>query len=190
MKRVIPFLLIFLMMLPACSKDDYSPDIHQPSLLPDQADYLDKDYGTQALAREMAGTYPGSIGIVIYDEETRTKPELYLTRGYTDITLTPLKSGALEISYKDFQTVLMPLKMDVTIKALLEKDKDSVFLRGTDGIVRTALGEDMPIGTPLPESDDAELTGVYVPADKEIGLLIDLMLPMAVKALVSIKLDG
>lgn len=190
MKRSIPFFFILLMMLPACSRDDYSPDIRQPSLLPDPADYLDEDYGTQALAREMAGTYRGSIGMVVYDEETRTKPELYLTRGYTDITLKPLQSGALEISYNDFQTVLMPLKVNVTIKVLLEKNKDTVFLRGTDGVVRTALDNDMPIGTPLPESDDAELTGVYVPADKEIGLLIDLMLPMAVKALVSIKLDG
>ena len=82
--------------------------------------------------------------------KTRTKPVLYLTRGQVNINVKPLKSGAVEISYKDFKTIIMPLKMDVKIKGLLERRNDTIFIRGTDGKVRTKLGKEMPIGTPLP----------------------------------------
>lgn len=186
MKRLIATsLILLLLMVPACSMDDdYSADIDNTGLLPDPNDYLDVDYGTQALAQEIAGVYNSSIGLIIYDEETRTKPVLYLTRGETNIDITPLKSGAVTISYQDFSTPIMPLKMSVTIKGLLEKRNDTIFIRGTDGIVRTKLGDDMPIGTPLPESDDAELTGVYIINENKMGMLIDLMLPIPVKALV------
>ena len=174
--------LVFL--LQACSEEDnYSPDLNDLSLLPDTDDYQ-PDYGTQDLAIEMQGIYDGEIGLVIYDEETRTQPLLYLTRGDVEITIDTLSSGAVTISYYDFQTIIMPLKMDVTINGLLEKDQDTIRIEGSDGIVRTNLGDDMPIGTPLPESDDAEMIGAYYPETGELGLLIDLMLPIPIKALV------
>ena len=36
---------------------------------PDPNDYLDNDYGTQALANEIAGVYSSNIGLVFYDVE-------------------------------------------------------------------------------------------------------------------------
>ncbi|MFV0541494.1 MAG: hypothetical protein ACK5MZ_09710 [Aestuariibaculum sp.] len=185
-KKVI--FIISLTLTVSCTEDNIlSPDINDSSLLPDTGDYLDEDYGTQDLANEIAGTYNSSIGLVIYDSETRTEPVLYLTRGDTDINIAALKSGAVEISYYDFQTVLMPLKMSVKIKGLIEEKNDTIYIRGTDGIVRTKASDDMPIGTPLPESDDAELTATYIRDKKEMGMLIDLMLPIPVKALVKAK---
>ncbi len=166
-------------------KEDYpSPDIEKPELLPNREDYTSEDYGTQEIANQVAGIYKSRIGLIIYDEETRTEPIMYLTSGKTDITVKALNSGAVEISYTDFQTVIMPLKMSVTIKGLLENRNDTIFIRGTSGRVRTKLGEDMPIGTPLPESDDAELEVAYITKNKNMEMLIDLMLPIAVKALV------
>ncbi|PCH73165.1 MAG: hypothetical protein COB98_11010 [Flavobacteriaceae bacterium] len=183
-KIIVTYTFLFLVLV-SCTKDDtLSPDIDNNSLLPDRSDYLNQDYGTQALAHKIEGLYDSSIGLVIYDDETRTKPVLYLTRGATEIRIIALESGAVEISYQDFQTLLMPLKMSVTIKGLLEERNDTIFIRGSDGIVRTKRGEDMPIGTPLPESDDAELTGIYINSEKEMGMLIDLMLPIPIKALV------
>lgn len=188
MKYFKTYYILLVLLFIACTEDDtLSPDIDNANLLPDRGDYLNQDYGTQALANEVAGVYDSSIGLVIYDAETRTKPLLYLTRGETDIHIKPLKSGAVEISYTDFQTIIMPLKMSVTIKGLLEERNDTIFIRGTDGKVRTKKGKDMPIGTPLPESDDAELTAVYVRNEKKMGMLIDLMLPIHVKALVRAK---
>lgn len=75
----------------------------------------------------------------------------------------------------------MPLQLSVKVKTLLEEKGDTLLLRGTDGLVRTT-SDDGPIGQPLPESDDAELTGYYIRSKKEWKLLIDLMLPMPVKA--------
>lgn len=179
------FLVSLSLQLLSCTEDDtMSLDVINTSLLPDSSDYLSQNYGTQDLAVEMKGVYYGEIGLVIYDAETRTQPVLYLTRGDVEITIDTLSSGAVTISYYDFQTLFMPLKMDVTIKGLLEKDQDIIRINGSDGIVRTNLGEDMPIGTPLPESDDAEMTGTYYPETQTLGLLIDLMLPVPIKALV------
>lgn len=181
------YIMCLIFLLQSCSQDDYySPDLNDLSVLPDTDDYL-MEYGTQDLAVEMQGVYDGEIGLVIYDDETRTQPLLYLTRGDVEITIDTLSSGAVTISYADFQTIFMPLKMDVTIKGLLEKDQDTIRINGSDGIVRTSLGDDMPIGTPLPESDDAEMTGAYYPETGELGLLIDLMLPIPIKALVQAK---
>lgn len=178
---------LLLVLLFGCSKNDYySPDINDPSLLPDRGDYLDEDYGTQALAKEMEGVFSSEIGMIYYDSETRSVPQLYLTRGTKDILLTALASGAVELSFEKFSTEFMPLQLSVKIKTLLEVKGDTVFLRGTDGIVRTS-NEDGPIGQPLPESDDGELTGVYIRSTEELKVLIDLMLPVPVKTSVNGK---
>lgn len=178
---------IMLITLLSCAKDKYySPDINDPGLLPDKGDYLNEDYGTQALAAEMAGLFSSEIGMIYYDAETRTIPQLYLTRGTKDISVTALPSGAVEISFEKFNTEFMPLQLSVKIKTLIEVNGDTLLLRGTDGMVRTSSGNG-PIGQPLPESDDAELTGIYIRNTKEWKLLIDLMLPVPVKASVTGK---
>lgn len=170
-----------LMLLLGCGKDDYySPDINDPSLLPDRGDYLNEDYGTQAQAKEMEGLFSSEIGMIYYDAETRSVPQLYLTRGTKDIVLTALTSGAVELSFEKFNTEFMPLQLSVKIKILLEVKGDTVLLRGTDGIVRTN-NDNGPIGQPLPESDDGELAGMYIRNSKELKVLIDLMLPIPVK---------
>ncbi|MFV0248672.1 MAG: hypothetical protein ACK5H1_06910 [Tenacibaculum sp.] len=187
MKQVIIYVSLFFVLVACTEETVLSPDINDQSLLPNRSDYLDQDHGTQALANEIAGTYNSSIGLVIYDAETRSIPVLYLTRGEVEINIKALKSGAVEISYRDFQTIIMPLKMNLNINGLLETQNDTIFIRGTDGKVRTQPGSEMPIGIPLPESDDVELTGVYISAEKKLGMLIDLMLPIPVKALVRAK---
>lgn len=174
------FGLFFL--LSACERDDYmSPDQANPDLLPDTGDYLDEDYKTQALALEMAGEYESNIGLIYYDEETRTIPQLYLTQGNKNIYLHDLKSGALEFSFEGFNTAFMPLELSVKFKVLLQQKGDTIFMKGTDGIIRTnnPKGE---IGTPLPESDDGELNGYYLRGDKKMVLQIDLMLAIPIKA--------
>ncbi len=177
-------------MIGCSTEDHFSVDRDNLALLPDQKDYLETDYGTQEIANEIGGVYHSSIGLVVYDEETRTKPVLYLTRGTTEITIKPLESGAVEISYQNFSTNIMPLRMSLTIKGLLEKRNDTIFIRGADGKVRTKPNKEMPIGTPLPESDDAAFERAYITKDKKMGMLIDLMLPIPVKALVRAqKLD-
>lgn len=175
-----------LLLSYSCDKKSYlSPDINNKDLLPDMSDYLSEDYGTQEIAKFLEGVYPSSIGLIVYDDSTRTKPIMYLTRGEADVVFKALESGAVEISYTDFQTIIMPLKMSVKIKAIPEERNDTIFLRGTDGMVRTKIGnEDLPIGTPLPESDDAELVGSFARKDNKPKLFIDLMLPVAVKALI------
>lgn len=184
MKYFKIYSILFLLFV-ACTKDNtLSPDVNNGDLLPDVDDYLSTDYGTQEIAAKIAGVYSASISMVIYDTETRNTPVLYLTRGETDITVEALESGAVEISYTNFQTIIMPLKMSVKIKGLLEERNDTIFIRGTDGIVRTKASDDMPIGTPLPESDDAELTATYIIKENRMGMLIDLMLPIPIKALV------
>ncbi len=174
--------IVLLTWCCSCAKDThYSPDINDPGLLPDKEDYLNEDYGTQQLAAEIAGIYNSEIGLVYYDSETRTIPQLYLTRGTKQIAARALASGAVEISFEKFNTAFMPLQLSATIKTLLRAKEDTIFLKGTDGQVRTS-SDDGPIGQPLPESDDAELTGFYIRSKKEWKLLIDLMLPMPVKA--------
>ncbi|MBX3255420.1 MAG: hypothetical protein KF862_14860 [Chitinophagaceae bacterium] len=185
MRKYLVYIMVVTLF--SCAKDKYySPDADNPGLLPDKGDYLDKDYGTQALAAEMAGVFSSEIGMVYYDAETRTIPQLYLTRGAKDIHATALSSGAIEISFEKFNTEFMPLQLSVKIKALIEVSGDTLLLRGTDGVVRTG-SDDGPIGQPLPESDDAELTGMYIRSKKELRVLIDLMLPIPVKATVSGK---
>ncbi len=180
-------ILILMLLLLSCTEDNtLSPDIEHSSLLPKREDYLSKDYGTQTIAKEVAGAYKADIGMVIFDDETRTKPIMYLTRGYHDIYIKPLKDGAVELKYTDFQTIIMPLKMSVTIKGLLEKKNDIIYIRGSDGKVRTR-GDNIPIGTPLPESDDAEMLAEYHIKDNKLKLFIDLMLPIAVKAMITGK---
>lgn len=180
MKNLLTYILFFFLL--SCAKDKYyAADIDDTSLLPDKGDYLNEDYGTQALATEMAGVFNSEIGMVYYDAATRTIPQLYLTRGEKTIQATALTSGAVEISFDKFNTAFMPLQLSVKVKTLLEEKGDTLLLRGTDGLVRTT-SDDGPIGQPLPESDDAELTGYYIRSKKEWKLLIDLMLPMPVKA--------
>ncbi|MBD1431373.1 hypothetical protein H8B06_00925 [Sphingobacterium sp. DN00404] len=173
---------VLAVVLTACSKDEYySPDIGDSNLLPDRGDYLDEDYGTQRYAHEISGVYDSQIGLIYYDAETRTIPQLYLTRGQQDIHIDSLGSGAVQVSFERFNTSFMPLEMSIRIKSLLEVTADTIYLRGTDGLVRTA-DPDGEIGTPLPESDDAELVGKYVRATSELELFIDPMLPVPMKA--------
>ncbi|MGC4233540.1 MAG: hypothetical protein QM594_11225 [Niabella sp.] len=171
----------FVFCLQSCMKGDhYSPDINDPSLLPDRGDYTNEDYGTQALAVEIAGSYNSEIGLIYYDAETRTIPQLYLTRGPQTIHIDTLGSGAANVHFNKFNTAFMPLELSVNIKVLLNASSDTIYLRGTDGMVRTS-GEDMPIGTGFPESDDGELIGAYARHTGELKLFIDPMLPVPVK---------
>lgn len=182
MKRFFPFILAFLFLLPACEREEHlSPDLSNPDLLPNTGDYLDEDYKTQPLALEMEGEYDSNIGLIYYDEETRTIPRLYLTQGDKTIHLIALKSGAVELSFEGFNTAFMPLELSAKIKVLLRQEGDTIFMHGTDGRIRTKnpTGE---IGTPLPESDDGELSGYYLRDSKKMVLLLDLMLPIPVKA--------
>lgn len=188
--RTFILAIALVLMVFACSKEDnYSPDINNSDLLPDPSSYQDVDYGTQDLAFEIAEAYSGvendtcRIGLVFYDAETRTIPLLTLTGANWPIILTPLESGALEFGFENFNTVFMPLQMTTKTKVLLELNttNDTIKLWGTNGMVRTS-GSDLPIGTPLPESDDAEIIGVYAREDQRLSILLDLMLPLPLKA--------
>ncbi|MGO1669572.1 MAG: hypothetical protein ACTHYC_01940 [Sphingobacterium sp.] len=184
MKRLFYIGCLFF-LLQSCGKDDhYSPDINDPSLLPDRGDYLTEDYGTQAYANELAGEYDTHIGMIYYDADTRIIPQLYLTGGPHTLIVDSLMSGAVHIHFEKFSTAFMPLQLSVDIKTLLEVTADTIFLRGTDGVVRTANPEG-PIGTPLPESDDAELIGKYIRRTGDLELLIDPMLPVPVKTIIN-----
>jgi len=91
--------------LASCGKGDHdSPDLRDPSLLPDRGDYLSEDYGTQAYANELAGRYDAELGLVFYDAETRSRPQLYLTRGPQEIRIASLPSGAATVSFDRFST--------------------------------------------------------------------------------------
>jgi hypothetical protein len=181
MNRLYPIIILASLVL-SCSKDKYySPDLADNSLLPDRGDYLDEDYGTQQYAYELSGVYNSEISLIYYDAETRTIPQLYLTRGPQDIHIDSIGSGAVYVSFERFNTTFMPLELSINIKSLLEITADSIYLRGTDGSVRTA-DPNSEIGTPLPESDDAELIGKYARNTGELQLFIDPMLPIPIKA--------
>lgn len=182
MKRMVFTAFIFCLLI-GC--DDYeSPDVKNKDLLPSREDYISQDYGTQALASEAEGTFNSRITMVYYDAETRTIPKLYLTRGQHDVMVKALKSGAVEVSFEKFSTDFMPLQLTVKIKTLLEQKNDTIFMHGTDGMVRTS-DDSGKIGVPLPESDDGELIGFYIPSAKTMKIWIDLMLPVPVKAWIS-----
>lgn len=189
--RTFGFIGMMLMLLCGCSGDDYlSPDLNDPSLLPDRSDYLSKDYGTQALAKEIFEAYTGYkndsvlIKMIMYDDATRKQPLLTFTEQKWPVNMRWLANGALEFGYRNFQTEMMPLKMTANINVLLELNstKDTIWLRGTDGKIRTAEASGQAIGTPLPQSDDAELQGYYVRSSKKLSVLLDLMLPIPIKA--------
>lgn len=182
--QIIYFILVILFV--GCNDDYTSNDIKNPSLLPPKGDYLDEDYHTQKLAGELDGIWDSQIGLVYYDAETRLIPQLYLTGGQANVKFDSLPSGAIEIHFEKFNTPFMPLHLTVRVKTLLTANGDSIILRGTDGMVRTS-NENGEIGVPLPESDDAELEGTYFRKTGEVGLLIDLMLPIPVKALIKGK---
>lgn len=181
MKYASVYPLLLLGMLYSCTKDHDSPDLENPGLLPDRGDYLQEDFGTQAYAKELSGIYPSEIGLIYYDAETRTIPQLYLTRGAQDIRIDSLGSGAVYVQFEKFNTEFMPLQLSVKIKSLLQVSKDTIYLRGTDGQVRTDNSEGQ-IGSPLPQSDDAELIGKYVRSTGHLQLFIDPMLPVPLKA--------
>jgi len=169
-------------VLVSCARDDYySPDMYDPSLLPDRGDYLNEDYGTQQYAHELSGVYDSEIGLIFYDAETRTVPQLYLARGSKDIHIDSIGNGAVYVYFERFNTEFMPLELSVRVKSLLEVTTDTIYLRGTDGTVRT-FNQEGTIGTPLPESDDAELIGKYARATGQLELFIDPMLPVPIKA--------
>ncbi|MEA4917389.1 hypothetical protein [Proteiniphilum sp.] len=187
MLKQLSLIIIILLSLPGCEREDHlSPDYGQEKLLPDRDDYLNEDYGTQTFAKELSGIYASEIGLIYYDDETRTIPQLYLTRGEKDIHIDSLASGAVNVYFNKFNTAFMPLQLSVKIKCLLEATVDTIYIRGSDGIVRTS-NDDGPIGAPLPESDDAELIGKYARKTGMIELFIDPMLPVPVKASVKGK---
>ncbi len=174
-----------ILLLVRCEREDWlSPDYGREELLPDRDDYLNEDYGTQLLANELAGVYAAEIGLVYYDAETRTIPQLYLTRGEKEICVDSLSNGAVYVYFDKFNTAFMPLQLSIKVRCLLEATTDTIYLRGSDGIVRTS-NDDGPIGAPLPESDDAELIGKYARKSGAIVLFIDPMLPVPVKASVT-----
>lgn len=182
---MLKYLLILFFVssfLSACERDSYlSPDYRDTELLPDTSDYLEEDYKTQDLAREMSGNYNSNIGLIYYDAETRTIPQLYLTQGSIIIHLAAQESGAVELTFEGFNTAFMPLELSVKIKVLLEQKGDTIFMRGTDGIIRT-YNPNGEIGTPLPESDDGELNGYYLRKEGTLNIQLDLMLPIPIKA--------
>lgn len=185
MLKYLLALVSLCFLLTSCERDDYvSPDSENSELLPDPDDYLNEDYKTQALAEEMFGYYDSKIGLIYYDAETRTIPQLYLTQGDKVIYLLNQKSGAIELSFEQFNTAFMPLELSVKIKVLLEQKGDTIFMRGTDGIVRTKNPEG-EIGTPLPESDDGELSGYYLRQKQKFNIQLDLMLPIPIKATIT-----
>ena len=185
MLKYLLILLFVSLFFSACERDSYlSPDYGNTELLPDTDDYLEEDYKTQDLAREISGDYNSNIGLIYYDAETRTIPQLYLTQGSKIILLEYQKSGAIELTFEGFNTAFMPLELSVKIKVLLEQKGDTIFMRGTDGVVRT-YNSNGEIGTPLPESDDGELTGYYLRQEKKFNLQIDLMLPIPIKATIT-----
>ncbi|HMR20150.1 MAG TPA: hypothetical protein PKA53_12685 [Sphingobacterium sp.] len=175
------YIIGLITVLVSCTKDGYySPDIDDLSLLPDRSDYLNENYGTQAYAFEISGIYNSEIGLIYYDAETRTIPQLYLTRGAENIYIDSVMSGAVYIRFERFNTSFMPLELSVKIKSLLEVTVDTIYLHGTDGMVRTSNPEG-EIGAPLPESDDAELIGKYARVTGQLELFIDPMLPVPIK---------
>lgn len=180
--------LLILLVFIGCKKDNfYSDDLLDSSLLPPVEDYDDTDFGTQDLAHEIAQALHQDsllITLVIYDEETRTEQLLSLTGSRWPANFEAQENGALKFNFQDFQTELMPLKMSTAIQILLEADKtqDTIWLTGYDGIVQTKVGEDATIGTPTPESDDAELSGYYIRSQQKVSIIYDLMLPIAFKA--------
>ncbi|WP_312137076.1 hypothetical protein [Sphingobacterium sp.] len=184
-------ILLFSFAMASCMKDDYdSPHLSDPSLLPNRADYLTDNYGTRELAREIYEAYLDyqddsvSIKMMMYDNKTRTQPLLTFTESKWPIRTQWLANGSLDFGFRKFQTEMMPLKMTTNINMLLQLNstKDTIFLRGRDGRVRTEATSEQPIGTPLPQSDDAELEGYYVRKSKKLYVLFDLMLPIAMKA--------
>ncbi len=190
MKQLLTISGFVLFLLFSCKKDLYSPDYFDPSLLPDTEDYTNTDFGTQELAKEIAEAYSSKnndtcrIGLVIYDSDTRTERLMSLTGANWPIEFRPLKNGMLEFGYTDFQTEIMPLKMTAKINLILKLNtsQDTIWLSGTDGTVQTAVSSDNPIGTPVPESDEAEFSGFYVRETGQLSAIFDLMLPIAIKA--------
>lgn len=182
--------LALVLVFVACSKEDgYSPDSNNSGLLPNPNNYQDVDYGTQDLALEIAEAYSGiekdtcRISLVFYDAETRTIPLITLTGANWPIRITPLENGALNFGFENFNTVFMPLQLTTKTKVLLELNatNDTIHLWGTNGMVRTS-GSGFPIGTSFPESDDAELIGIYAREDQRLSILLDLMLSLPLKA--------
>ncbi len=194
MNRVVKLFLVMVCSIGFClsceNDSHFSEDINNPTLLPNRGDYLNEDYKTQALAQEVAKAFKFKekdtclIDLMVYDDETRTQPLLSFTDNEWPVIFEALESGALNFGFKNFQTEMMPLKMNTNITVLLglNSSQDTIYFRGTNGEVRTQVTENQPIGMPLPESDDAELEGYYVRATQKLYMLFDLMLPVAVKA--------
>lgn len=191
MKRIdIITTLIIVITISGCSKGEtFSADINNPDLLPDRENYFDKDYGTQKLAQEMDGIYNSDISVVFYDSETRKIPQLYLTRGEHTIKVSAQKDGTIKIDIERFNTEFMPLYLSTSIKTQLTEKGDTLFLKGSDGAIRTH-NDNGVIGVPEPESDDGELIGTYIRSSRDLKMIIDPMLPMPVKLHTTRKLNN
>lgn len=117
-------------------------------------------------------------------QQTRTERVLSLTVSQWPVEFKPIKSGSLNFGFSDFQTEIMPLRITVNINPFLKLNasKDTIWLSGTDGMIRTQIDSTQPIGTPLPENDDAEASGFYVRSTQQLSMIFDLMLPISIKA--------
>lgn len=190
--KALAYTSFLILVLFACSKEKYSsPDLDNSSLLPNRGDYLDTvNYRTRVIAQEIAAQFQQQgkdschIQLLMFDSQTRMIPLLSYTGANWPVSMKVNKNGSLQFGYKRFQTEMMPLKMETDIKMLLQlnRTQDTVWLRGADGIVRTSPGDNYSIGTGLPQSNDAEISGYYVRASKKLKLQFDLMLPLPIKA--------
>lgn len=170
-----------LLLTVSCGEDLRSPDYDRADqLLPRRGEYTDSDLHTRPLAEEMAGVFDSRLSMIYYDAQ-RTTPQLYFTAGQQDVLLSVNRNGSIHLHIDRFHTQFMPLHLTVDIDVLLEATAtDTIRLSGHDGKVRTDDGG-KTIGLPLPESDDAQLTGFYLRSSRQLQALVDLMLPIPMK---------
>lgn len=170
-----------LLLTVSCGEDLRSPDYDRADqLLPRRGEYTDSDLHTRPLAEEMAGMFDSRLSMIYYDAQ-RTTPQLYFTAGQQDVLLSVNRNGSIHLHIDRFHTQFMPLHLTVDIDVLLEATAtDTIRLSGHDGEVRTDDGG-KTIGLPLPESDDAQLTGFYLRSSRQLHALVDLMLPIPMK---------
>ncbi len=170
-----------LLLTVSCGEDLRSPDYDRADqLLPRRGEYTDSDLHTRPLAEEMAGVFDSRLSMIYYDAQ-RTTPQLYFTAGQQDVLLSVNRNGSIHLHIDRFHTQFMPLHLTVDIDVLLEAAAtDTIRLSGHDGKVRTDDGG-KTIGLPLPESDDAQLTGFYLRSSRQLQALVDLMLPIPMK---------
>ena len=170
-----------LLLTVSCGEDLRSPDYDRADqLLPRRGEYTDSDLHTRPLAEEMAGVFDSRLSMIYYDAQ-RTTPQLYFTAGQQDVLLSVNRNGSIHLHIDRFHTQFMPLYMSINMKLVLtDTPSDTIRLAGKDGSVHTS-DHGKTIGLPLPESDDAQLTGFYLRSSRQLHALVDLMLPIPMK---------